>query len=733
MNLLVNVKRPRLIVVVCCAAVCLLASQFLRSSPTSFDSLRLITGDPMQPPLNDFVALDEPAMQAWRTPPQRGALGAFAASVAALFSRPPPPLLTPRRLYRIGERAALARLGAAWFADSDPLLQCSRGAELYLNMSFLNGYLVNNSIIDAYVPRSMVRHIVGGIGCFEVNTFVGPFLWMTRSLQGYPFFGLSVGVDVDAGLAVDASSSKLTYTYHCNDSYSDTQNLGDLAKTLKLLLEVNTTDSVQVPKRRRGRPARTKSVAITRLDGDVAFFPVQYYGLMIGQLFQENFDYFARYYTAGLLENNVTVVRAHSGWAKDVGVQAWLDEYIPAAVINAAIDVPYLAERSHFVAPLFKEGIPPCNAVFVHEFLLPRVRARLRRDKRFRYGDEAVRRDPAASDAEWAATLPKKVAIMKDNNMTWRAYNYSGDALPRIAAAGFTIVPNAVPFPHRLLLVNNADVLLTTFGSLLTMLMRLWGGLERQRNPLRVIAFMHDGYFGERSWAFPFPCRWGKQHDREVVVSNETMFSAANVWTKTVGLEQPLSEQMHDDHLAFTVADCTISGAATDFPSESMKRGPTTEKFFAIADHPERHLVPGYGRCLDKTYRGGAAYVPPRNWAAPAPTTANNDGKLTEGSDADEPLLPRVGVLEHRVEEMISMVRGLKRERHIRASAPHDVDGTALNAPPPTGSGESGDALARKLALLEGNIEKLRTELRAEYDAQREPKSDPTVAGNATK
>jgi hypothetical protein len=345
---------------------------------------------------------------------------------------------------------------------------------------------------------------------------------------------------------------------------------------------------------------------VLKIEGDAVIFPLQYTHLF-GQVFQENIDFYARYYLSGLLENNVTVVVPRPANGVDYAMVEWIREYIPARVVVAPHGDVVLAERAHFVTPLMKEAIAPCTTLFVHEYLLPRVRARLRRDPRFRWGNETIRNDTAASDAEWAATLPKKIMIIKQNKNArhQRAFNIGGAARRKFKEAGFVNVQDNLPFPHRLLLINSADMLVTTFGALLAMMMRLWGGWDRPA-PLRTIVFMHPKYYGEKDWAWPFPCRYGIQGGAEVVVTSEATFSAANTWTKSIAMGENMDSELRDEHLVFEPEHCTLrfpNGTAPDFPSAALPRGPKTSGYFAIADHATRRFLPRYGACLDRQFR----------------------------------------------------------------------------------------------------------------------------------
>jgi hypothetical protein len=532
-------------------------------------------------------------------------VAAFTSAKRLVVATPPPtteaPEVAPRH-FHIGQRAVWADKVRP---SLDPLLDCSRLAEAYLNISYLNGYLVNKSQIDEKVPRAMVRHIVKDFGCFTVSSVAAPFLWRAELVKEFPYFGFGVGVEVESGLVVDASSSKLTYTYHGDKSYDDNLRLTELRGTVDAL-------------RRDAASLRADATALpnaTVLRGDVAYFPLQYWNLL-GQVFQESMDYYARYYLSGLLENNATIVVPRSPEAKDVAMVTWIEEYIPAKIVVAEFGRTYYSERSHFVTPLMKEAVAPCTTLFVHEYLLPRVRARLRRDPRFQWGNETIRNDTAASDAEWAATLPKKIMIIKQNKhgAHQRAFKVGERARSLMANASFVNVPDNLPFAHRLLLINSADVMLTTFGSLLTMMMRLWGGWDRAATPLRVIVLMHNGYKTEKEWAWPFPCRVGQQRDRhQVIVTSESTFSAANTWTKTIVMAEDLDNWLHKEHLAFEPAHCTLrfpNGTVPDFPSEWMARGPLTQNYFRLADHPGRRNVPRYGACLEERY--GPLRPPPR-------------------------------------------------------------------------------------------------------------------------
>ena len=288
----------------------------------------------------------------------------------------------------------------------------------------------------------------------------------------------------------------------------------------------------------------------------------------------------------------------------------------------------------------------PCLGAFLGD-LLPRVVAAMRRNASFPYGDAALRggwrRDlgpPSTSSSSagatsgvsslgaWYASLPRKIFLVKSSRHTisaQRTFRLGPATHRRLAQQGFVEVRDDAPMDHRMALVNAADVLVTTWGALLVMMGSLYAPTFRRasfddsssasgdaaaaherelpvRPPLRVIVLVHPGYRGEYASRAVAPVRRGTQAGATVSVSDWVWLSQqSRQWFKTIAFSGGnLDELLHDEHLSFTAADCTLDpAAATDFPSRLVEAGRLKGVDVPLRTRDLARTVPGYDGCLN--------------------------------------------------------------------------------------------------------------------------------------
>ncbi len=396
---------------------------------------------------------------------------------------------------------------------------------------------------------------------------------------------------------------------------------------------------------------------VTLRTGDVVHIQI-FWTRQYGQLFHEFWMQLARVYTSGLMLPTTTILVGYNCHeAIDRSLIEWVRPYIPGQFVCAAPDVAYyVPQRAHFVVSLHSEYCEPCAALFVKNFMLPRALKRVRWAGRpvpttttttttaanstatptqppamspeiirhfMQFGDAQTRFDASVSDEEWFLTLPAIIAIIKENAINNRAFSVSDKARALFNRSGFVLVSDIAPLDLRLVLINRAEVVVVTGGSLTSMMARLYGGWgeHRRANPLRWIMLVHPGYHTETTWFYNRGHRRGTQDGIEVIVTNETIVAPpANSWVKALVLPRDyLGAQLTENHLDFRAEDCyrdregfNAKGRGYQLPrvdftssfrSARRNRDGRDGEWWAAAtrDIAARVRIPGYGqKCFDQ-------------------------------------------------------------------------------------------------------------------------------------
>jgi hypothetical protein len=298
----------------------------------------------------------------------------------------------------------------------------------------------------------------------------------------------------------------------------------------------------------------------------------------IGQAFTTHLNSMARFWATGaLLESGrAVIVTPEPATPVMRAVVGWMDPLLPATVaVHPVADgrVVYMP-HSHYVTPASYEHPDPCARKFLREFLLPRAIAAVRADPTFKWGDGATRHDPAIPDAEWVRSLPAKLAVLKSKGQSRepaRVFDTPPESLELFRRSGYTLVADTASLIHRFVLVNAAELLAVTYGSLLTMMTQLHCREHEATNDyrFRVIALAQQGYHGEEFLFAPVYMREAREDGTRVVFANHSLINAPGVWIKHVRLMgKTLRGVLTPRHLEFSRADCRLH----PLPSEAADR-----------------------------------------------------------------------------------------------------------------------------------------------------------------
>jgi hypothetical protein len=477
----------------------------------------------------------------------------------------------------------------------DPMLDCSEYTTAFYLASFWwnGGYAAEVPAAETLVRETLgapIHHLFSDYGCYTASR--GP-----RNTVVARVATDWVGV-TPAGQIVDMASVWLSRNYHSDELVAigrDAQFISNAKKAQRL-----------------AKTLIDSHIGGRFVHGDAVVLPAQYQAELMGQQFQEFFASLARAYTSGLFSKpNLTVVLPHSRDADDHALRSWVEPLLQADGMTVLWLEPNRAlhvERPWFVPVPHIEMTDPCSTVFTTGYLLPRALKRLRSDRTFPFGDEGARFNENVSDEAWARTLPKKIAIIKQNIHARhrRAFIVGDVGHAMLHRLGYVWIEDNSPFLWRVLLISYCDVLLTTHGALQAINSRMWAGYAPLRAEgvaaLRVISLMHPNYQGELAWWAPFPSRTGHQQGLRVVVSNLVALGAMNMWVKSVVVDgrELRPEFVPLAVLVFEASDCTIDpSAAADFPSSHVPRISETD----VEHRPSRlnaswASIPKYGlRC----------------------------------------------------------------------------------------------------------------------------------------
>lgn len=522
------------------------------------------------------------------------------------------------------------------FSIPDPLTAASkhipdvrRAACAYIAQSFPFGYYSLSSSdrgFSALIPPSDIDSAVTkpsaewkSVGCYQSRFTVEEPVLFTYTMMQQRTVGVSIvartGKVIDAPLKyLLASRFELEWLF--------------LSMARGALPQMMT----------RLRQAHQSTTSSTRLPGDVIVVHLPWRGVF-GQLLQHFMDQMARIYTSGLLSSKATkttiLLTTDVSSSIDRAMTEWIRPYLDGVkLIAAQPDAVYnLAQRTSYVVSLHTEAMAPCIPLFVRHYLLPRIINRFCTDRSmmmmmmsssdFPYGDAALLSATKSSDDEedrkrkwkWFSSLPKKIYIIKQlkkesqslhKSRSFPALSNATQSL--LAASGFVAVSDALALDKRLLLVNAAEVIVTTFGALLAILSRLHGGsgggdstTMKRREASRWIVLCHQGYHEEvETWSTPRKFRSFLQDGVEVKISNDTVLTPPHNWVKFVKILN-LDRQLTQNHLQFPIEECHLDGdTAKTMQYDSKQR----DKWFGAAalsesDVPSRRKVPGFSDSAD--------------------------------------------------------------------------------------------------------------------------------------
>jgi hypothetical protein len=476
----------------------------------------------------------------------------------------------------------------------DPMLTCHDYTSAVYTGAFFwyGGYYPEQPVIERKAVERLgqpILNLFSDYGCYTAGR--GPAN-MTIGEHGGYFIGVTPKYRI-----VDMASVWLMRRYHASD------------------IDVNADayygQAMEVV--RAAQSAAVGALKLRYIPGDVVLLPTMYENHFLGQQLQEFILALARAYTSGILSKpNVTIVVYRASDGTDHAMRAWMEPLLAAdnvTVVWLHGNEMVQAERPWFVPMATVEMTETCVTAFVTAYVLPRALKAVRADRAFPWGNDTLRSDPKVSDVEWARTLPKKIAIIKQNHHArhQRGFSISGEDRNFLKRIGFEWVEDNSPFLWRVALISYAEVMLTTFGAMQAINSRMWGGYpglradfpDGTRPPLRMIGIMHPGYHNEQDWWVPWPCRIGEQNGTRVLVSQIAGLGATHMWIKSVragGEFSALTEQI----LTFEAKDCTLdTSKATDFRSTWAVRDPN--------GNPQKrsgtlnstwHLIPKYGtRC----------------------------------------------------------------------------------------------------------------------------------------
>jgi hypothetical protein len=226
----------------------------------------------------------------------------------------------------------------------------------------------------------------------------------------------------------------------------------------------------------------------------------------------------------------------------------------------------------------FEHG-DPCTRRFIAEWLLPRALAHVRADPSFAYGgDDAKRADVSVPAAEWAQSLPRRVAILKSGG----ALSLAGDRVfavgPEVKgllkAEGFASISDSSSIIHRVVLVNFCDVVAVTYGSLYFMVAQLSSPAARARagrGALKAVSLVHPGYRGETALYATFGvCRRFVEDGVDALLVNRSLATPPGVWTKLLLFDggDDLASRLRPGHLALDEpAVCPSAGDEAGLPA----------------------------------------------------------------------------------------------------------------------------------------------------------------------